>query len=181
MDRVFWPWKPYEGTLNLKKMEQLVLRAYTAWGNQRAKCYNPKDPCFKYYGEIGVWVHYSSREFIGWYLYYQNKLNLKDPSCGRIDHDGPYCFENIKLEEFQDNRRERAYRVGMPDSSNPVSMHYYATGKKVRDFRSISEAASFLRINVSTICRVLDGTIKTCGGGRGKPLAGYVFKYLEPG
>ena len=50
-------------------------------------------------------------------------------------------------------------------------------GDFVAEFPSITAAAEYLSVGTSQVAAVLNGRVKTAGGGRGNRNAGYTFKY----
>lgn len=166
----------YNGILDPSKMSKGAKQGYVSWANQRAKCNNKKDPSYKYYGGKGVCVHYSSREFVGWWLKGLKIKKWKDPSVGRIDHDGDYCFENIEMQEMQDNRSERCRRLGrpIPEKTAPKKVASFSASlkKKLKDFDSITLAARHYGLEASTVVRHCQ---KKFNGSR----CGMTFRYAE--
>jgi hypothetical protein len=104
LDRLPSEIAPYLGTRSPKKMSSLEKKAETCYSDQIARCYNPSLKAYKYYGGKGVRVCYEAKDFMAWYIHYQNKLNLKQPSVDRVDPNGHYTFSNIQLMEFHENR-----------------------------------------------------------------------------
>lgn len=51
---------------------------------------------------------------MGWYLWQLSLRKWISPTVGRKDHTKNYCFENIEMQEFSENRRERYHRRGRP-------------------------------------------------------------------
>ncbi len=100
----------YAGSLNHQKigLNKDVRRAIFSWFAQIQRCFNPNNPGFKTYGALNKQVLYSLRDFVSWWLY-EVKLYDGDRGplvCGRKDHDGDYCFSNIKLESKTSNSME---------------------------------------------------------------------------
>jgi hypothetical protein len=99
-DAKYW----YQGDLRVQDLPKgEIKRAYQSWIDQRYRCSNKKSESYKYYGGKGIKVLYSSREFIGWWLHEIKKKRYKKPTISRLNHDGNYEFNNIKLEEHIDN------------------------------------------------------------------------------
>lgn len=101
----------YSGSLNEKKMSRDARRAYDAWKNQRRRCNDPRNKSFRNYGSKKISVHYSSREFIGWFLRERKNFSGKKPIVGRIDHDKGYSLDNIKLETRTESSLEMLDRT----------------------------------------------------------------------
>jgi hypothetical protein len=144
--------KIYEGVLDPKKMPSEARKAYNSYKSQKQRCTNPKNKKFKYNGAMGISVCYGPREFIGWWLEQQELLNLKDPTCGRVDHDKNYDFSNIRLEERSDNTRERNKRCRYNLSKKVLWTG--ADGEKIT-FHSIRSASKRLGLRESTLRRWL--------------------------
>lgn len=71
--------------------------------NSKARCENPKEPKYKYYGGRGI-RHFLTRADIH-ALYVRDKAWLmKIPSLDRIDGDGNYTVKNCRFIEFSLNR-----------------------------------------------------------------------------
>ncbi len=143
-------WSPYYGILVPKKMDKNTKKAYDAYSNQIYRCQNPKRPDYVYYGAKGIKVLYERRDFMGWYLWQLSHHHYDDPSVGRLDHSGNYCFENIEMVEFNENRRERYYRAGrmgpviksvflLDSRGDPVA--FFETAQKAAKFYGISNAS----------------------------------------
>jgi hypothetical protein len=143
----------YHGTLGTTKMSHEAKRAYQSWRSQKKRCYLKSDKQFKYYGAKGIQVKYSSREFVSWWLYWIEQINFpKDQAtCGRINHDGDYCFDNIKMESKSENSRETVMRND-PFSINHKGFFVEMLCKKcncsLRTYQSIAEASRDTSLNV---------------------------------
>lgn len=94
------------GSLNIDTMTDVEAQGYRRWKNQRDRCQNKNNLSYKYYGAKGVKVEYSSREFISWWVSESVKENYIEPTCGRINHDKNYSFDNIKIQEKAANSAE---------------------------------------------------------------------------
>ncbi len=160
----------YKGSLSSRKpMPKKVKKAYDSWRAQVGRCKDTKSEKFKYYGARGISVNYSSREYVGWYLENLKTREWHDPTVGRLDHDGNYCFENIEMQERSDNSRER--NVRKPSAGIPV----FQTRKKIvayRDnnipfitFLSVGAAATHFGRCVPAISNVLAGRAKCLSNG----------------
>lgn len=147
----------YEGPLDYRKMKGDVKKAYHIWAGQRARCSDPRNVRFSHYGAKGIRVHYGSRDFINWYINQERRLEMKEPTVGRIDHDQDYKFENIRLEEQRENSAEallryRTKRGPKPKTFTKVELYCRCCDKPIRAFNSVNECAAFLgmhRTNVS--------------------------------
>lgn len=155
----------YRGTLDYKKMSIDARKAYYSWTGQMAKCSNPKNALYKYYGAKGIKVKYSSREFIGWWLERsKERTHWKKRNCGRLDHDKDYSFDNITLQESSENIAERNTRV----SSKKVAVFFY--GKYLCSFKSVKDVAQAFKTDKTYIS-------KRCRGVVISDLNGYNFLY----
>jgi hypothetical protein len=163
-------------------MSKTAAQGYASWANQKSKCYNAKNPDFKYYGAKNIRVLYSSREFVGWWLYNLKTKKWDSPTVGRLDHEKDYCFENIQMEERIDNSSERVRRKGRPIGVKPKKVLVLLKKRPFLSFKSANQAAIALKLNVSTVCRIADGKYQS---GRKKIVfktetkEGYSFKYYE--
>lgn len=137
----------YTGILKEKKMDPLAKRAYLVWQNQRCRCNNKNRACYRYYGEKGIKVEYSSREFIGWWIKEFKKFKKFkgiNAQVGRIDHSKNYKFDNIEMISKADNIREKNIRYGETPygiKRKPVEMYEVKTGKSIIRFKSVLQAS----------------------------------------
>lgn len=153
-------WPLYTGSLNTRLMSSVVRRAYWVWAIQGARCYNPKNDHYPFYGARGVRRLYSSRDFIGWFLHNLKKFKGHRPSINRINNDGNYEFGNIEIVSLSDNIKERNDRRGNPGRSHKkVYSVNLDTGKR-RLFSSKIEAALEYGINPKTVYNHCQGKTK---------------------
>ena len=140
----------YAGSLSSSKRKRLpeIARAFQSWVDQKSRCNNPKTKCFHLYGAKGIKVEYSSREFVGWWVYQQKRLKLKNPTVGRIDHNKGYNFKNIKLEEHLTNSADGRVRANIARRSKIILLK---NGKILRRFKSVAEASYKLGVSLRTI------------------------------
>lgn len=128
----------YTGSLSPKKMTQKARRAYWIYDRQKRG--------------RRAGNNYSAREFISWWLSNLKKKKWKQPQCGRIDHSKPYSFDNIVMQELNENLKERNARCGNPGKQHrAVQSFCILTGKKLKKFRSKLEAARFYGCSDKTI------------------------------
>ena len=105
--------KPYEGRLDSRMLKEGRLKdAYTSLRGQRYRCNNKNSEDYKWYGAKGIKVIYPTRYFIGWYLKEAKRFKKGEKiSIDRIDHNGNYMFNNIRLVTRSENSREMARRL----------------------------------------------------------------------
>lgn len=152
-----------------KSDHKLYNRARNSFYDQRKRCYNPKNPMYKWYGKKGVRVDYSLDEFLLWY--YEAAKSFKRPTVDRIDHAKDYSFENIQIVEKSENSKERISRLGTPIPRKTVLA--YRDGLLVGEYDSAYHAKRDLdpTMNPSNIRSV-------CIGQR-LSHHGFTFKYKE--
>ncbi len=167
----------YKGVIDAHTEFPLKVRLGAAsYARQRQRCSWKKDPSNKYY--INICVEYSLREYVSWWLFklksypegWETPKNRGlRPSCGRIDHNKNYCFENIRLESRRANTQERLHRVGNPYASKAIIQ--IKDGKTLNKFPSayhITKELGFTRAHVRNCC---SGKVKTAYG--------FVWRYLS--
>ncbi len=168
--------KHYDGPLRKKLMSAKIFRIYRKWSYICHRCFNPKDASYIFYGAKGIKVLFNSRDFIGWWLYWIDRIDF-DPSLAvvsRIDHSKDYCFSNIKLESNSDNSKECAYRTvsnRMAKVHRPVAAICKTTGRILKEFKSLKDASAYSGVDASII-------VKICAGISGTRKVSYTFKRL---
>ncbi len=151
-----------------------IKQGYVSWANQKSKCYNKRNPDYKYYGKKGITVEYSSREFVGWWLLNLKKRKWKSPTVGRLDHSKGYYFENIEMQEALENTRERIRRCGRPEGRQSKKILVFKDDIPFFSSRSANQAALVTKKPTSTVCRICNGK-----NGLIQTVDGYKFKYYE--
>lgn len=133
----------YTGILKWSKMTPIAKKAYSTWCGQRARIGNS----------------YPAREYIGWYIQEYEKKEWVNPHISRKDHDKPYSFDNIEMQEAAENVRERLARCGQPHrTARKVCMKYNYGG--VVEYKNARTAATALGVHLTVIhrnCRNLFG------------------------
>ena len=125
------------------------LKTYYAIG---ARCNNPKNKCFKYYGERGIKRLITVEELK--FLWFRDKAYLMlIPTIDRKNNDGDYTFENCRYLEMGLNSAERNTRV----SSKPV-LQFDLRGNFIKEWPSVTSATKFY--NNQTIGRAVIGKAK---------------------
>jgi len=77
---------------------------YTHYQSVQARCTNPKNKCYKYYGGRGIKNLMISNDFKK--LWFRDKAYLmKRPSIDRIDNNGNYVLKNCRFIEMSKNIR----------------------------------------------------------------------------
>lgn len=162
----------YSGPLDRKKLRGDVLVAYTAWANQRRRCYTKSNPRYKDNGAKGLGVSYSARELISWYLFNISKFNGTNPSIGRKDHSKGYSFDNIQIESLADNSMERIKRVGTTRPRRSIHIIDAKTNKIIKTVASsfdVEKETGVRNTHVSKYCKGIIGQSKS----------GFTFRYVD--
>ncbi len=149
----------YIGNISYRVKDAQVRKAYFSYRNQKYRCYSKNNKSYKNYGGRGITVNYTCREFVSWWLFHVNQKEWKDPTVGRIDHDGPYSFENIEMQERADNTAEvhkRRGQCGGPKKKRVIA--YWPNG--IVYYESTREAARKLGIHQSFVIRNCAGLSK---------------------
>lgn len=117
---------------------------------QLIKCSSTRKALRRFYGQNArSGTLYSSREFVYWFLTNPILPTLKNPHVARLDHNKPYSFCNIELQEAAENIKERNSRRG-----NPCNTHKKVTafiGNKQMVFSAKKEAAKYFMVSEKTI------------------------------
>ncbi len=87
-------------------------RLYNIWCGIKKRCYNPKEPCYRYYGAKGItvcneWLH-DFNAFSKWSFQngYSDLLTID-----RIDSNGNYCPDNCRWITHAEQQRNRTNNV----------------------------------------------------------------------
>ncbi len=161
MDQLPFGISPYLGPLNDKKMFPLEKTAENSYRDQISRCYNDMHKSYKYYGGKGVRVNYDVRDFIAWFLHWQTRLNLENPSVDRIDSNGHYEFSNIRLMDCYENR-VRSWVGKIPkhviEKRIPVLISDKKTQEPLMIAKSISQAKYLTDIQRECISKAINDT-----------------------
>lgn len=154
------------------------------WQNLQTRTINGKRPAKNgdaaRYVKRGIKLKFSKEEFYNWCetqktiileLYSQNKT----PSLDRIDSNGHYEFNNIRIIDLDINRLN-GLKIGRPLSSGekrrlPI-LAISSNGEEIAA-DSITTMAKILKIDASGIVKVLKGKYQK--------RSGYTFKYITIG
>jgi hypothetical protein len=143
-----------QGTgVSISKLTGLERKAYIIWAHQK----------------YTKGVEYSCRDFIDWYVKEFKKKKWKRANVARFDHDKPYSFDNVELQEQLENCRERNERRGNPCRSHKKVDVITFDGKFISQFSSKIEAARFYGISEKTVYNHCQGRTKQFfkfGGGK---------------
>lgn len=115
----------------------------------KTRCNNENSIRFDLYGGRGIQcflTQYDVKE-----LWFRDKAYLlKIPSIDRIDNDGDYTFDNCQFIELKDN----IIKSNKVSHIKPI-IQYDLQMNKIREWKSIAEAAKFLNLkasNISAVC-----------------------------
>lgn len=127
-------------------------RGLAAYGKQKDRCYNPKNRDYKWYGAKGIKVLYEKKEFVDWYVRERKNYVGKNPSIGRLDHNGHYSFENIRMESMHENRIEmRARNDGNKKKKKKMGLFSKKTGECIATFDSIHDCVRELDVSLTMV------------------------------
>ena len=143
----------YDETLKLKrnyeKHSLTKTKGYKLWCNIIQRCYNPKNPSYKYYGEKGVimedYFKNSYENFINWIkgiAHYNEWLNSSELSLDRIDNTLGYSRGNIKFSTKTEQVENQNLRVD--NKSGYKGVCYHKLNKKYSATITINKSKVFL-------------------------------------
>ncbi len=99
-------------------------RLYTIWTNMKARCYNPKDNRWKYYGAKGVAMYYLWKQdfqnFKNWALTEKYSENL---TLDRIDNNGNYTPKNCRWATLSQQGVNKTYPKGKSGYHGVTTRH----------------------------------------------------------
>jgi hypothetical protein len=103
---------------------------YSAWQGMQARCYNPKNARFAYYGGRGITVCDRWRQsFQAFYEDIGPRPNAKY-SLDRIDYDGPYAPGNVRWADWHTQRmNQRKHRPFHHGPTCKIPHHYACRGE----------------------------------------------------
>lgn len=123
----------YDGPFIYSKMPKDVKKAYVSFVSQKNRCNYKKARSYKHWGQIGIKVEYSSRDFVNWYLKNIRLFKKGDREnlvVGRIDHSKNYSLNNIELISRNKNSIEAAER-NKKKRSSLISVYSYKNNRLV--------------------------------------------------
>ena len=145
--------EPKQETLKLKrnyeKHSLTKTKGYKLWCNIIQRCYNPKNPSYKYYGEKGVimedYFKNSYENFINWIkgiAHYNEWLNSSELSLDRIDNTLGYSRGNIKFSTKTEQVENQNLRID--NRSGYKGVCYHKLNKKYSATITINKSKVFL-------------------------------------
>lgn len=97
-------------------------------------------------------VCYSLREFLYWYILHPKRKKLKLPNVARFNHDKPYSWDNIEIQEQSENVIERNSRCGNPGKSHRAVIAIdLVSGRKIKEFTTKQDAAKHFGVSEKTV------------------------------
>lgn len=132
-------------------------QGYVSWLNQRRRCDGKDIRKGKGYFSKGIKVRYGVRDYVGWWLHNLSLRDWKRPTCGRIDHDGDYCFENIEMQEMGDNSKERFHRCGRTGGTIPKLILAKKNGRPFGIFADARAAARSFNLTSASVRQQANG------------------------
>ena len=123
----------------------------------KQRCNNSRNKDYKYYGARGIQCLATEKQIK--FLWFRDKAyNMNIPNIDRIDNDGHYKLNNCKFVEKRENIAKRNRLV-----SSKVVKQYDLNDKFIKLWLSQSEAGRYLRIDISSINKCVNGKQKTAG------------------
>lgn len=95
-------------------------------------------------------VRYGIRHFIYWYIKNLKKKSWKFPHVARHDHNKPYSFDNIFMQEAKENIQERNDRLGNPCKTHRKVRAIKLNGE-VMEFETKKDAAKHFKCSEKTV------------------------------
>lgn len=137
-----------------KKYRKDIKPWFTSFDKAKQRCNNPNNTAYKYYGGRGIKFLMVLGDFEN--LWFRDKAYEMDrPSIDRIDSNGNYEINNCQFIELSENSAK--------DSTKSI-IQYTKENKFIRNWDSIKDASSSLKIDRSSISRCCYGEAKTAGG-----------------
>ena len=134
---------------NYEKHSLTKTKGYKLWCNIIQRCYNPKNPSYKYYGEKGVimedYFKNSYENFINWIkriAHYNEWLNSSELSLDRIDNTLGYSRGNIKFSTKTEQVENQNLRID--NKSGYKGVCYHKLNKKYSATITINKSKVFL-------------------------------------
>lgn len=116
-----------------KDFNKIQLLAYDIWYSQKYR----------------TGVEYSREDFIIWYEKEFNKKKWNRAHVARFDHNKPYSFDNIEMQEQSENNIERNNRRGNPAIKKKV-IAIEEDGTTLT-FDKMSEASLYYKVSMKTV------------------------------
>lgn len=145
----------YKGKLNDRKMSKNEKQAFKAYYNMnaRTKKYNlPKS-------------NIEIREFMGWWLENLKIFKGKKPTCGRIDHNKGYSWNNIFMQDMIENVKESNHRnqqskIATIMTGKKVIVSCIKSGEDIAIIDSIKETSRIFGVSFTHIWNIINNKYK---------------------
>jgi len=134
--------------------------------NIKKRCNDSKNKFYKNYGGRGIENHFKNADEIKFLWFRDKAWLLRQPSIDRKDNDGNYCIENCRFIEKGQNSAERNRRA-----SSKVVLQYDLDGNFIKEWKSVVNAASQLK--------VFSSNISACALGIAKTSNGFIWRYKK--
>lgn len=85
---------------------------YQVWRGMKKRCQNPNNSGYQYYGARGIYVCEEwDNDFMAFYEFVMDLGWEHGLTIDRIDNDGPYCPENLRVVDYYTQARNRSDNV----------------------------------------------------------------------
>lgn len=127
------------------------MRLYTTWAGMWARCTNPNEECYQYYGGRGISVCPEWKDYPAFRVWALENGYSDDLSIDRIDNGKGYYPDNCRWANEITQANNKSSNVSVLRSDG-------------RTFRTMGEAARSTAITIQSISNAINGRALSAGG-----------------